>query len=314
MPRTENRAVGTTGSRLVGESGGLASWLTDRRVHRMSPWVLLLLSFLVLLLPWVLVPSRGTSPEIFGVIRVLWRLNLWYCHVVHRLHSSAPAPLPARGAAILIANHTCGIDHMLLQAASRRLLGFMIAKEFYDFWVCRPFCRMIGCIPVRRDGRDLTALRAALRALEGGRVVPIFPEGKILPTSGRELGEGKSGVAFIALHARVPVVPAYIRGTPETKNVWKALITPSRARIVFGAPIDLSEFPPDLPIDRPTLAAVTERLMDAIRDLRLTSLGSDDERGGRAVSVSSAEAHRDPRRLECGPVEIPGDLSAHLGA
>ena len=314
MPRTENRAVGTTGSRLVGESGGLASWLTDRRVHRMSPWVLVLLSFLVLFLPWVLVPSRGTSPEIFGVIRVLWRLNLWYCHVVHRLHSSAPAPLPARGAAILIANHTCGIDHMLLQAASRRLLGFMIAKEFYDFWVCRPFCRMIGCIPVRRDGRDLAALRAALRALEEGRVVPIFPEGKILPTSGRELGEGKSGVAFIALHARVPVVPAYIRGTPETKNVWKALITPSRARIVFGAPIDLSEFPPDLPIDRPTLAAVTERLMDAIRDLRLTSLGSDDERGGRAVSVSSAEAHRDPRRLECGPVEIPGDLSAHLGA
>ena len=280
----------------------------------MSPWVLPLLSTLILFLPWALAPSRGTTPEIHGVIRVLWWLNLWYCHVVHRLQSAGPAPLPARGAAILIANHTCGIDHMLLQAGSRRLLGFIIAKEFYDFWVCRPFCRMIGCIPVRRDGRDLAALRAALRALEEGRVVPIFPEGKILPTSGRELGEGKSGVAFIALHARVPVIPAYIRGTPETKNVWKALITPSRARIVFGAPIDLSEFPPGLPIDKPTLAAVTERLMDAIRELRLASLGREDERGGRAVSVSSAEAHRDPRRTECGPVEVPCDRPAHLGA
>ena len=190
----------------------------------------------------------------------------------------------------------------------------MIAKEFYDFWVCRPFCRLIGCIPVRRDGRDLAAIRAALRALEEGRVVPIFPEGKILPTSGRELGEGKSGVAFIALHARVPVIPAYIRGTPETKNVWKALITPSRARVVFGPPIDLSDFPPGLPIDKPTLAAVTERLMDAIRELRLASLGREDEGGGRAVPVSSAEANRDPRRTEGGPVEVSGDRPARLGA
>ena len=280
----------------------------------MSPWVLPLLSTLILVLPWALVPARGTTPEIHGVIRLLWWLNLWYCHVLHRLQVAGPAPLPARGAAILIANHTCGIDHMILQAASRRLLGFMIAKELHDLWVCRPFCRLINCIPVRRDGRDLAALRAALRALEEGRVLPIFPEGKILPTSGRELGEGKSGVAFIALHARVPVVPAYIRGTPETKDVWKALFTPSRARIVFGAPIDLCEFPPGLPIDKPTLAAVTDRMMAAIRDLRLASLGREDEGGGRAVSGSSAEAHRDPRRAECGPVEVSCDRPAHLGA
>jgi 1-acyl-sn-glycerol-3-phosphate acyltransferase len=269
---------------------------------------------LILFLPGALAPSRRATPEIHGVIRLLWWLNLWYCHVVHRLQSTGPAPLPERGAAILIANHTCGIDHMILQAATRRLLGFIIAKEFYDFWACRPFCRMIGCIPVRRDGRDLAALRAALRALEEGRVVPIFPEGKILPTSGRELGEGKSGVAFIALHARVPVIPAYIRGTPETSNVWKALLTPSRARIVFGAPIDLSEFPPSLPIDKPTLAAVTERLMDAIRELRQASLGGEEAGGGRAAPVSPAEAHGDPRRIECGPVEISRDRPAPLGA
>ncbi len=282
----------------------------------MSPWVLPLLSTLILVLPRALAPSRRATPEIHGVIRLLWRLNLLYCRVVHRLQLAGPAPLPAHGAAILIANHTCGIDHMLLQAASRRLLGFMIAKEFHDFWVCRPFCQMIRCIPVRRDGRDLAALRAALRALEEGRVVPIFPEGRILPASGRELGEGKSGAAFIALHARVPVIPAYIRGTPETKNVWKALVIPSRARMAFGAPIDLSDFPPGLPIDKPTLAAVTERLMDALRELRLASLGREDEGGGRAVtvSVSSAEAHRDLRRTECGPVEIPCDRPAHLGA
>ena len=42
--------------------------------------------------------------DIAGLIRVLWWLNLWYCQVVHRLRSTGPAPLPERGAAILIAN------------------------------------------------------------------------------------------------------------------------------------------------------------------------------------------------------------------
>ena len=96
---------------------------------------------------------------------------------------------------------------MLLQAATRRLLGFLIAKELYDYWLFRPFCRIGGCIPVRRDGNDVAAMRAALRALEEGRVVPIFPEGRILPTSGRELGEAKPGVAFIALRAQRPGHP-----------------------------------------------------------------------------------------------------------
>ena len=40
----------------------------------------------------------------------------------------------------------------------------------------------------------------------------------------------------------MPVVPAYIRGTPETNDVFKALFTPSHARVVFGSPIDLSRF------------------------------------------------------------------------
>src|SRR5262249_21629413 len=142
-------------------------------------------------------------------------------------------------------------------------------------WLCRPFCRILGCIPVRRDGRDVSATRAALRALKDGRVVPIFPEGRILPKSGLELGEGKPGAAFIALHSGVPVIPAYIRGTPPTKYVGKALYWPSGARVRYGPPGD----PPGLPggdrPDKETLDAATGRLMDAIRALRDRSLASD---------------------------------------
>lgn len=247
----------------------------------MSAGALLLGVVLITMGPWILIPRRTETPEIHGHLVVLDWLNRIYCAVWHRLDLARLAPLPDRGPAILISNHTCCIDHLLLQAGCRRVLGFMIAREYYEHWAIRPFCVVLKCIPVRRDGRDLAAIRAALRVLKEGRVVPVFPEGTILPKSGREFLEGQPGVAFLALHARVPVIPAYISGTPETSSIGGALLTPSRARVVFGDPIDLADWPAKPPFGKGTLAAVTERLMDAIRDLKARA----DQNGAAAVEV-----------------------------
>lgn len=235
----------------------------------MSSLSLLLFSALLLLIPWALAPRPVPRPEIHGLLRLLWWLDRFYCGFWHRLETES-APLPDQGPAILISNHTCGIDNFLLQAGCRRVLGFLIVQDWYDNRFAHPFCKLLHCIPVRRDGRDLAATRAALRALEQGRVVPIFPEGRIVPTSGREFAEPKSGVAFLALKAQAPVIPAYIRGTPATTDIGRALMTPSRARVTYGPPIDLSRFSSthsDHP-DRETLSQVAEHLMSAIRALR----------------------------------------------
>jgi 1-acyl-sn-glycerol-3-phosphate acyltransferase len=111
-------------------------------------------------------------------------------------------------------------------------------------------------------------------------VLPLFPEGRILQTSGLEIGEGKPGVAFIATRAKVPVIPAYIRGTPRTNVLYKAFFTPSNARVIYGPPIDPSELavPEGHDEGREALQAATERLMDAIRALRDRSLREDESR------------------------------------
>jgi len=239
---------------------------------------LLAASIVVLILPWALRPRHSqveNRPEIRGVLRLLWWLNRGYCVGLHRLTLHNEAPLPAHGPAILIANHTSGVDNFLLQAGCRRVLGFMVAEPFYNIWPLSLFNRLLGCIPVRRDGRDLSATRAALRALKDGRILPIFPEGRITPKSGREFGEGKAGAAFLTLRAKVPVIPAYIRGTPETNNVWKAGVTPSHAIVIFGQPLDLSAYyveDDDHDVEKAKLAALTERLMDSIKELRDRSL------------------------------------------
>jgi 1-acyl-sn-glycerol-3-phosphate acyltransferase len=243
----------------------------------MHPLPLVFLTSLLLLSPWLLKPRgqlhRSQRPEIQGFLKFVWWLNAAYCGFWHRVEARGWAPLPAEGPAILIANHTCGIDHMILQAKSRRVLGFMIAQEYFDFWPCHWFCKTIGCIPVKRDGRDLSATRAALRALEQGRVLPIFPEGKITPTSGEEIGEIKSGAAFLAVHSGAPVIPAYIRGTPRTNLIGRSLYTPSRSRILFGSPLDLSDIDAKILGDKQAILAVTQRMKEALLELQQASAG-----------------------------------------
>ncbi len=275
----------------------------------MSPWVALLSALALLLSPWLLMPRRRAG-EIRGlVLKVLWGLNASYCAFWHRLEVANRPTLPDEGPAILVSNHTCCIDHMLLQASTRRLLGFLIAKELYEYWFFRPFCRVGGCIPVRRDGNDVAAMRAALRVLGQGRVVPIFPEGQILPTSGRDVGEAKPGVAFIALRAGVPVIPVYICGTPATNKVVRSYLTPSRARVYFGPPIDLSDLTEGGKAERDAFPEVTRRLMSAIRALRDQSTGSEGGASGRAsgsdasrvgVLPDAKRSERDPGRLPVG--------------
>ena len=249
----------------------------------MNSWTLLGLASFLLLSPWYLLSRAARRPrsaaveEISGPLRLVYWIEELYCLGVHRLRIGDKSTLPRTGPAILIANHTCGIDHVILQVSCDRLLGFMIAREYYDSPWLHWICSYIGCIPVNRNGRDLAAIRAALKALEAGRVVPIFPEGTIVPASGRQLGPMKSGTAFIAVRAGVPVVPAYIVGTPMSNEIIPSLITPSRARVIYGPPIDLSDIPRGKAGDKATQTIVSQRFKEALLALQARAIAEYDQ-------------------------------------
>jgi 1-acyl-sn-glycerol-3-phosphate acyltransferase len=243
----------------------------------MNAWVLLVQSVLLLALPGILLNSWMRSrvsqnrPEISGALRPMHSIIISYCALLYRLKTNGWAPLPEHGPAILIANHTCGIDHLILQASCQRVLGFMIAREYYEWPSIHWFCKLVHCIPVNRDGRDIHATRRALGALAEGRVLPIFPEGRITPLSGREIGKIRPGAAFIAVRSGAPVFPAYIRGTPPTNQIGESLLTPSAAVVTFGPPIDLSDFEPGQAGDKDVQAEVSRRFLHALLDLQARS-------------------------------------------
>ena len=56
---------------------------------------------------------------------------------------------------ILICNHTSALDPMLIQSVCRRVIVWMMAKEYYEIRLMMPIFRALEVIPVDRGARGL---------------------------------------------------------------------------------------------------------------------------------------------------------------
>jgi 1-acyl-sn-glycerol-3-phosphate acyltransferase len=156
------------------------------------------------------------------------------------------------------------VDPAFLQAACPRAISFLLAQEYYEIGHFRPLFEYTRCVPVARNGRDVRAVRTAVRRLSEGRVLCIFPEGGLSNAGRNGLRPGKAGIALLALRSRAPVSPAQIAGGPQRSEVLPAWLRPSRVRVRFGPAVDLSAYY-DRPISRKLLEEVTALLMDRVR-------------------------------------------------
>lgn len=148
-----------------------------------------------------------TYPPIISTCRVLFRvLGL-------RFQLSGSEQVPTTGGALLAFNHVSYIDFILGGLAavpSRRLVRFMAKREVFDHAVAGPVMRSMHHISVdRADGA--ASMDEALRYLQAGEVVGIFPEATI--SRSFEVKEIKSGAVRIAAQAGVPLIPVALWGT-----------------------------------------------------------------------------------------------------
>jgi len=206
-------------------------------------------------------------PEDSFPVRSLTSVNYLLCHLYHDVRVYTPCRLPRNGPGILVCNHTSGADPLFIQSACRRLITWMMAAEYYQVpvpglpWVFRS----IGIIPVQRSGRDMPAMRMALRALHKGRILGVFPEGRI--ETGRELLSLQTGVAMLAIKSGVPVYPAYLDGTQRGKEIAHAVLTPCAATLIFGPPLQFDRSSSS----RESLEAATDNIKRAIEALAAES-------------------------------------------
>ena len=191
----------------------------------------------------------------YTVVRVLWRANI---------SGRFPRTRADRGA-VIVCNHRCPLDPSFIAVTGPRIIHWMVAREYCDYLWFRYLLKVCGAIPVRRGGTDTAAAKSAIRLLENGELVGMFPEGRI-NTTARRLLPGRPGAAMIALKARAPVVPCYIAGAPYDGTTLGCLLMPARVRLVIGRPLDLSEFY-GREGEREVLDELTRRFLCAIAEL-----------------------------------------------
>ncbi|MDI3269187.1 MAG: lysophospholipid acyltransferase family protein [Bacillota bacterium] len=163
-----------------------------------------------------------------------------------------------QGGCLVVANHFSAWDPPLVGVVFPRTLHYMAKEELFRIPFLGTVLRWVGAFPVRRDGRDRQALRRALRLLEEGQAVVMFPEG----TRFKRDQEGRPGkaqpwAALLALKAGVPVVPVAIRGQYRFRG---------GIHVAIGEPFYLA--PGMAPKEREHLAQVADgEIMDRIRAL-----------------------------------------------
>lgn len=124
--------------------------------------------------------------------------------------------VPKKGAFILASNHSSYLDPIIIPAIFikffKRKVHYLGKRELFETWIGKKIHNAVGTIPLDRE-RGEAALKSALKLLKEGGVIGIFPEGT--RTKDGKLWRGKTGVARLALAAKVPVVPIGITGAFE---------------------------------------------------------------------------------------------------
>jgi 1-acyl-sn-glycerol-3-phosphate acyltransferase len=171
-----------------------------------------------------------------------------------------PPVLQLGGAGAVIAcNHLGWADSLwIAYAVYPRQLRYMSKAELFDSPLAKWVLQQGGSIPIDRTDPSPSSIKAAVDILQNGEIILIFPSGT------RRVGNAafKRGAATVALHARVPIVPAFYEG-PKHMQMGHIMQRP-RIRVTFGTPIPTTE----LPLGKATTIALTQQLTEAIRDLQ----------------------------------------------
>ena len=209
-----------------------------------------------------------------AIFRVFGALLLPFMYFVGRYRLHSVQNVPATGAFVLAPNHYSNIDPVVIGVALwkiGRMPRYLAKASLFRIPVVGWMLHKAGQVPVERSGRPREGsdpLAEAKRVAESGHAVVIYPEGSLTRDPDYWPMRGKQGAVRTALVTGVPLIPAASWGAQLIMPRYAkgiSLFPRKNVDIVFGEPVDLSEFAGKT--DPKTLARATEKLMTAITAL-----------------------------------------------
>jgi len=160
--------------------------------------------------------NAAVAAYIYGLVpEFLMRFIVWMLiHTVYRLEKSGLERIPEEGAAVIVCNHVSFVDALVVAAACRRPIRFVMDHRIFRLPILSFVFRTSRAIPIASAKEDAAMMERAFaevgKALKEGDLVAIFPEGRITETG--ELSQFRPGIRRILEATPVPVVPMALRG------------------------------------------------------------------------------------------------------
>jgi putative phosphoserine phosphatase/1-acylglycerol-3-phosphate O-acyltransferase len=210
---------------------------------------------------------RLAGSEPLDVVRWLSRPELF---PFARFDIAGAEHIPARGPAIVVANHRSYFDTVavgLTVLRTGRLIRFLGKREVFDAPVVGGLASAMGGIRVDRGSGSGRPLREAERALAAGELVALMPQGTIPrgPAFFDPVLVGRPGAARLVAATGAPVIPLGLWGTERVwprsarvPNVFNVFSRPT-VRVRVGSPVE--------GLDGRDERADTQRIMAAIASL-----------------------------------------------
>lgn len=174
-----------------------------------------------------------------------------------RIESLNAENLPSEGGVILAANHRSNRDPVMIGLTCGRRLRFMAKAELFKRPLFGWLIRQLGAFPISRGTRDVSSLKNAMKILQGGEAMVIFPEGSRIRKGGKV--KAKPGAVLLACHAQVPIVPVCISG----KYRWTNKITVS-----YGEPMTFEEYY-GRKVEATEMQELADYVLDKVRELQV---------------------------------------------
>lgn len=151
--------------------------------------------------------------EFFKVIlRGIVKTGIYiYCKIVYRFKVIGKENIPKEGPIIICGNHRSFLDPPLMVVTCGRYARFLAKEELTKNKFLALLKFVFDVILVKKDSKEVKALKESLQTLKNGDCLALFPEGT---RNGLQKGEKvKDGAAFFALRTGTDVIPA--------RNIWR---------------------------------------------------------------------------------------------
>ena len=172
-----------------------------------------------------------------------YTLSLLILKIFYRFKVYGAENIPKKGGFILASNHISNMDPFTVGVGFARKLNFMAKEELFKAPFLAWLFRSWAAFPVKRDTADLSAIKEAIKRVEAGGGLLLFPEGR--RSVNGEIGiKAEAGIGFFAAKLNVPVIPAFVTGTEKALPRGAKFLRLSRISVYYGKAVQFDKNKP----------------------------------------------------------------------